>query len=182
MVTAILLHGLLLLAFGVGIWRSVDRRTLRWVGVLLILAGAIGFPTHTVFAMSSRWMTPGFNDTMHAMLSLAFSLIVFTAIALSAVAYRGWFRLYAIVTIPILAGFGAASSLAIQGMKQNSTLWAGGFERINAYAYFAWLIVLGVTVTRRSLDDGRRPVESGARARGHGDNRPATTERVAAWN
>lgn len=67
--------------------------------------------------------------------------------ALSAVACPG-FRLYAIATIPILVGFGAASSLAIQGIEQNLTPWAGAFERINAYTYFAWLIVLAVTVHR----------------------------------
>jgi len=82
-------------------------------------------------------------------------------VALSAVAYHGWFRLCSIATIPILAGFGAASSVAIQGIRQNSTLWAGGFERINVYTYFAWLIVLGVTVARRSLDHRRRHVRSG---------------------
>jgi hypothetical protein len=30
-----------------------------------------------------------------------------------------------------------ASAFAIQGIEQNDTPWAGGFERINAYAYFA---------------------------------------------
>jgi hypothetical membrane protein len=155
MTTAILLHGVLLVAFGLGIWRFADRRSLRGVGVLLIVAGVIGFPTHTAFAMSSRWMTAGFNDSMHAILSLAFSLIVFAAVALSAVVYPGWFRFYSLVTIPVLIGFGVASSVAIQGIKQNSTPWAGAFERINAYAYFAWLIVLAVTVTHRCLDRGR---------------------------
>lgn len=152
MLTAILAHGALLLAFGVGIWRSADRRSLRCVGVLLILAGLIGFPTHTAFAMSSRWMSPGFNDAMHATLSVAFSLIVFAAVALSAVSYTGWFRLYSIATIPVLIAFGAASAVAIQGIEQNSTAWAGAFERVNAYAYFAWLIVLAVTVRRQWLD------------------------------
>ena len=159
MVTAILIHGLLLLAFGVGIWRFADRRSLRWVGLLLIVAGVIGLPTHTVFAMSSRWMMAGFNDTMHASLSLAFGLVVFVAVALSAVAYPGWFRLYAIATLPILIGFGAASSVAIQGIDENSTPWAGACERINAYSYFAWLIVLALTV-HRSLDHSGRGAET----------------------
>jgi hypothetical membrane protein len=163
MVAAILVHGLLLIAFGICIWRVADRKSLHWVGPLLIVAGVIGLPTHTVFAMSSRWMTAGFNDTMHASLSLAFGIVVFVAVALSAVAYPGWFRLYAIATIAILVGFGAASSVAIQGIEQNITPWAGAFERINAYSYFAWLVVLAVTV-HRSLnrngvalggDDGR---------------------------
>jgi hypothetical protein len=44
---------------------------------------------------------------------------------------------------------------------QDDTPWAGGFERINAYAYFAWLIVLAVTVMRRELPATR---SSGKRA------------------
>jgi hypothetical membrane protein len=159
MVAAILVHGLLLVAFGVGVWRSADRRSLRWVGLLLVAAGLVGFPTHTVFAMSSRWMEGGFNDTMHIILSSVFSLFVFVAVALSAVAYRGWFRLYSIVTLVVLIGFGGAASIAIRGIEENLTPWAGGFERINAYAYFAWLVVLAVTVIRRSL--GQVSLEEG---------------------
>jgi hypothetical membrane protein len=151
MVTVILVHSLLLVAFGVGVWRSADRRSLRWVGLLLIAAGLVGFPNHTVFAMSSRGMEGGFNDTMHFALSMAFNPIVFAAVILSAVAYRGWFRPYSIATLLVVIGFGVATSIAIRGIEENHTPWAGGFERINAYAYFAWLVVLAVTVMRRSL-------------------------------
>lgn len=56
MVAVVLVHGVLVVAFGVGLWRSADRRSLRWVGPLLIAAGLVGLPNHTVFAMSSRWM------------------------------------------------------------------------------------------------------------------------------
>jgi len=68
-------------------------------------------------------------------------------------AYRGWVRLYSIVTLLVLVGFGTASSIAIQGIEENHTPWAGAFERINAYALMAWLVVLAVTVMRRSLSD-----------------------------
>jgi hypothetical protein len=50
-----------------------------------------------------------------------------------------------------VVGFGMAASFAIRGIEQNDTPWAGGFERINAYAYFAWLMVLAVTVMRREV-------------------------------
>ena len=50
------------------------------------------------------------------------------------------------------------SSVAIQGIEPSFTPWAGGFERINAYAYFAWLVLLAVTV-RRSLNQGRHRSE-----------------------
>lgn len=161
MMSVILIHGLLVVAFGVGVWRVGERKSVRWVGLSMIGAGVIGIPTHTVFAMSSRWMEPGFNDTMHIVLTGAFSLFVFVAIVLSAVAFRGWFRLYSVATLLILVGFGAAASAAMGGIEDNLTPWAGGFERINAYAYFAWLVVLafrlmGLPTSRelRSSDTG----------------------------
>jgi hypothetical protein len=101
--------------------------------------------------MSSRWMEPGFTDTMHILGTGVWSLFVLVAIVLSAVAYLGWFRFYSIATVLVLVGFGTASSIAMGGIEENLTPWAGGFERINAYAFFAWLVVLAVTVMRRSL-------------------------------
>lgn len=59
-----------------------------------------------------------------------------------------------------------ASSFAIRGIEQNDTPWAGGFERINAYAYFAWLVVLAVMVIRHEL--GPSPTEDEV-----GGSRPA---------
>ena len=111
--------------------------------------------------MTSRDAEPGFNDTMHIILSAVFSALVIVAMVLSAVAYRGWFRLYAFVTIAVVVGFGMAASFAMQGIEQNYTPWAGGFERINAYAYFAWLIVLAVTVMRREVPATRSRGERG---------------------
>jgi hypothetical membrane protein len=162
MVTVILIHGVLVIAFGIGVLRASGRRSLSWVGGLLIAGGVVGFPNHTVWAMSSRGMEGGFNDTMHIILSAAvFSVLVITAMALSAVAYPGWFRIYALATIAVVVGFGMASGFAIRGIEQNETPWAGGFERINAYAYFAWLIVLAVTVMRREAPVTRSHDESG---------------------
>jgi uncharacterized protein len=56
---------------------------------------------------------------------------------------------------------GAALAGDLRVRVQDDTPWAGGFERINAYAYFAWLIVLAVTVMRRELPATR---SSGKRA------------------
>jgi hypothetical protein len=152
----------LVFAFGIGVLRASRRRSLSWVGGLLIAIGVVGFPTHTVWAMTSRDMEAGFNDRMHIILSAVFSALVIAAIALSAVAYRGWFRLYSLGTIAVVVvGFGMASAFAIQGIEQNDTPLAGGFERINAYAYFAWLILLAVTVMRREAPETRSRGERG---------------------
>jgi hypothetical protein len=152
MVGVITAHDLLLIAFGVGLWRAAGRnRSLRWAGLVLIAATALGLVIHPFFPMDSRWMEQ--TDTMHGTLSALWGATIFVAVALSAVAYRGWFRLYAIVTDLILIGFGVASGIAIQGIEENHTPWAGAFERITAYALMAWLVVLAVTVMRRSLGD-----------------------------
>lgn len=152
MVTVILIHNVLLLAFGIGVLRVARRRSVWWIGALQVAEFVlVGIATHTFWAMSSRNMATGFNDTMHITLSGVFSLLVVAMMILSAVAYPGWFRLYALTTVGVVVGFGMASSFAIRGIEQNDTPWAGGFERINAYAYFAWLVVLAVMVIRHEL-------------------------------
>jgi hypothetical protein len=59
----------------------------------------------------------------------------------------------------VISVFGIASMFAMRGLGQNDTPWAGGFEPINADAYFAWLIVLAVTVMRRELPATRSRTE-----------------------
>ncbi len=155
MVAVITVHDLFLIAFGIGIWRAAGRsRSLHLTGLVLIAGTVLGLVIHPVFPMSSRWLEPTFTDTMHGTLTFVWSLGIFAAMVLAVVAYRGWFRVYSIVTLVVLMGFGTASGIAIQGIEQDNTPWAGGFERINAYALMAWLVVLAVTVMRRSLNDG----------------------------
>jgi len=158
MATITVIHGALLLAFGIGILRAAHRRSVRWIGWLLVAQFfLVGLWNHTVWAMSSRDLATGFNDTMHITLTTVFSLLVVAMMVLSAVAYRGWVRLYSLATLLVVAVFGMASVFAMRGLEQNDTPWAGGFERVNAYAYFAWLVVLAVTVVRhdRSTRAGR---------------------------
>jgi CDP-diglyceride synthetase len=116
---------------------------------------AVGLWNHTMWAMSSRDLENGFNDTMHIRLTMVFTLLVVAMMVLSAVAYRGRFRLYTLATMLCVAVFGGAAAFAIRGIERNDTPWAGGFERINAYAYFVWLLVLAFTVMRRELGASR---------------------------
>jgi hypothetical protein len=88
---------------------------------------------------------------MHGALTAVFSLLVLVALLLAAVGYRGWFRLYSIGTVLVLVGFGGLSSLAIPNVAKNlPTPWMGAFERLNAYAYLGWLVVLAVMLIRQS--------------------------------
>ena len=60
----------------------------------------------------------------------------------------------------VVVGFGAASGVAMSGLEHNDTPWAGTFERINAYAYFAWLVVLAAIVIRHELGTSNTRRES----------------------
>ncbi|HEX6579879.1 MAG TPA: DUF998 domain-containing protein [Actinomycetota bacterium] len=156
MVTIMTISGLLGFAFAYGILRAAgERRSLRWTGLMLVLAGVVVFPLHPFFPMSSRWMeSGGSNDTMHATLTFIWGPIIFLAVALSAAAYRGWFRLFSISALVAMMGFGVASGIAIQGIEQNDTPWAGAFERVNAYVLMAWLVLLALMVIRHELIAG----------------------------
>lgn len=147
-------YGLLALALSVGLWRAGDRnRALRWVGVFLFAAGMFTLPLHPFFPMSSRGMETGFNDTMHIILTGVFSVLVFAAMVSGAVAYRGWFRFYSIGSLLVIMVAGWLSATAMQSLADNNTPWAGAFERVNAYVYIGWVVVLAVTVMRRTLGD-----------------------------
>ncbi len=164
MVAVATVYCLLLGALAVGVWRAAGKnRNLRGIGLLLLATAAVSLVLHAFFPMTSRWMEPRSTDTMHEALSIVFVLIVLMAFALSAVAYRGWFRVYSIVTILVTIGFVAAASIAGEGIHQNDTPWAGAFERIDTYVLMAWVVVLAVTLMRRSLSEATpatRAVES----------------------
>jgi hypothetical protein len=117
------------------VWSASDRRSrLRWVGGLIGAIGVSGLPTHTVFAMSSRRLEPGFSDTMQPAFTVVFLMLVLAAFILAALADRGRFRLYSTLTLVLLMAFGLAASIAFHEIEENATAWAGRSERIDAYA------------------------------------------------
>lgn len=121
------------------------------MGPCLIAANVVGLILHPVFPMHSRGMPTDLTDTMHGALTAVFSVFVLLALLLAAVGYRGWFRLYSIGTVLVLVGFGVLSSLAIPNVAKNlPTPWMGAFERLNAYAYLGWLVVLAMILIRQS--------------------------------
>ncbi len=156
MATNMIGHTLPLLAFAAGLWRVSRRRSVRAIGVLLVAAVVIGLPIHTIWAMSSRWLEPGFNDTMHNTLTSVWGVSVAAAVVSSAVAYKGWFRVYALATIPVMIAFGAAAAVAMEGLELNQTPWAGAYERVTCYSYFLWLAILAVVAMRGSANDEAR--------------------------
>jgi F0F1-type ATP synthase membrane subunit a len=157
------------------VWLSAGgSRALRWTAGFLLAANVITTPLHPFFPMSSRGMETGFNDTMHLILTMAFGLFVFGAVAASAVAIRGWFRLYAIASLAVIMAFGGLTGPLMSEIANNQpTPWLGAFERINAYTTFAWMVVLAIVLIRRNVDE-RNPEAGGASVRAPADRALAT--------
>jgi len=161
MVTVIAVHGLFGAAFGVGVWLAADGyKALRATAAFLLAAGVVTLPLHPFFPMSSRGMETGFNDTMHIILTMAFGFLVFGAVASSVVVYRGWFRLFAALSLAIITVFGALAGNAVQGIEEGlPTPGLGAFERVNAYVFFLWIVVLAATSLNRMSDGVQVPAE-----------------------
>jgi hypothetical protein len=150
----ITLHELLQLAFGAGVWLSADgNRALRWTAGCSLAANGVTAPLHPFFPMSSRGMAPGFNDTMHQALTLAFVPLVCGAVGASALACPGWFRRYALASLALIVGSGGSMGPLLRALAENRpTPGLGALERVNAYTMHAWTVVLAGVLMRRTLD------------------------------
>jgi hypothetical protein len=138
MLTAMIVHGLPLLAFGVGMWRASERKSIRAIGALAIASSMFWLPNHAIWAMSSRWMEGGFNDTIHQAGSTVWVVLMTTAIVLSAVATRGRFRVFALGTLLVFLIFGAAAGVQILGIDQNQAGSSGSAPTPTSSGWQAW--------------------------------------------
>ena len=53
-----------------------------------------------------------------------------------------------IASLVVILGFTALSSVAIQGIEENDTPWAGALERVSAYGFMVWLVGLAWVTLR----------------------------------
>jgi hypothetical protein len=148
-------YGLLLIAFGVGVWRSAGRkRTLRVVGLLLVGYGLFGLvwpPMHQreVLAVGGKSRT----DTLHLVWTGVTVLGMFLYMGFAAAAFGKRFRLYSIGTILVLLVSGVLTSLNAPRVEANlPTPWAGVWERINIFGYLLWIAVLAVALVRLRVE------------------------------
>jgi Protein of unknown function (DUF998) len=137
-----IVYNALLLAFGIGVWRSAQsRRALQVVGGLQILAGAT-LPLWMLFGEASL--------AAHVKLSVIGISTMLGSMAFSAVAFRGWFRLYSLISVAaVVTLFGLALSYVPEVNAGHPTPFLGLDERIAVGAYFLWLFVLVALLWRR---------------------------------
>ncbi len=149
----------LVIAFGLGVWKSADQnRALRITGILLVAYGLVGFtwsfaPMHQREILAAGGAT--LSDTMHIILAAVDSLLFLLIIGFGAAAFGKWFRLYSIATIIVLLVFGALTGMDAPRVGANEpTPWLGVWERINVFGAMLWISVLSIVLLREEKRPG----------------------------
>ncbi len=158
-------YTLLTAAFGWGVRKSVaGNRKLRIAGAFLVAYGFTGlawpiFPMHlreVLAAGGESW-----SDTMHLALASFTVLLMILAMGFGAAAFGKRFRIYTIITIVLLAIFGAFTSAEAGAVEVNGpTPWIGVYERLNIGVFLLWIVVLAKMLwnapeSRSSTEDSR---------------------------
>jgi len=143
-------YDILIIAFGVGVWRSAGRkRALRLVGGLLVGIGVVGLVAMPFTPMKLRGTGNLSTDAPHIAITGVIVLFIFSAIGLGASLFGRRFRLFSYATLLTLLVFGAWTGFeAARLAAQQPTPWLGVVERIHIGAYLLWVLVLAMTLLR----------------------------------
>jgi hypothetical protein len=154
-----LAYAVLVIAFGLGVRGSADRkRALRVAGGLLLGIGMVDLvgpftPMHQRAVLAAGGGT--LTDTLHIILASVDVLFILLIIGFGASAFGKGFLLYSIGTILAVIVFGTLAGLDGPRVAANLlTPWVGLTERISIYGYMLWLAVLAVTLLRRHDSNG----------------------------
>ena len=141
----------LMVAFGVGVWKSADgNHRLKVVGGLLAGLGVMALTVGQFAAMRPRGAEQGLAGAMHLVEGMAAMLMTFSAMGIAATAFGERFRIYTIVTIVLALAFGAWALSEAGRIEQGlATPWVGVKERIFWYGYQTWFVVLALRLLRR---------------------------------
>jgi hypothetical protein len=156
-----LAYSVLMIAFGLGVWRSAgQKRALRVIGGLLVgreVLGVVG----TLFApMHLRGAEGSLTDAAHAMITGVGVLLYLLIIGFGAAAFGKRFRLYSIGTLLVLVVFGTVAGLDGPRLAADlPTPWMGVWERINIYATMLWIMVLTIALLRTPVEQSQASLD-----------------------
>lgn len=145
------LYALLKIAFALGIWLSFGHRRPMRITAGLMFAFGLTDLVANLFPWNPDEPPLGtFVNLMHSILAGGLPvLLFFLTIGFGASANGRWFRVYSYGTLLALAVLGA---LPILGGFQLSTdqppEWAGAAERVNAYGFMLWMMLLSIILLR----------------------------------
>jgi hypothetical membrane protein len=156
-------YGLLLFAFGIGVWISATAnpplgvsarrrasRPLRIAGAMLIvhaIFGAFWPPMHLrpVLAAGGGTLT----DTLHIVWTFVTVVLMMLAMGFAATAFGTRFRRYSIVSMVLMAAFGWVTGTYAPAIQANlPTPGVGVWERVDIAFFMLWIIVLSTMLLR----------------------------------
>jgi len=153
-VPLLLISSIFTVAFGIGV-REVcgANHAMRRAGAFLLAAGLVSLLLPFV-PIHLRAVDPTDADRVHGLISAATTLLALFAIGAVAASRSDWIRFYSIVTICVIAIFGAATAVLFPRVAANQpTPWLGAIERIAIYAYLSWAVVIAVDLYRHWADE-----------------------------
>jgi hypothetical protein len=144
----------LVIAFGVGVWRSADGdRALQVIGVLLVAYG-ISVPLWLPFPMTLRseieaGATMPLTDIMHIVLAAVSAVTWLGALGAGAFALGKRFRRFSMVALVVFLASASVTFLyAPQIAAQEPTPYLGLAERGMFAVFFGWMVVLAMALWR----------------------------------
>src|SRR5215207_8296125 len=147
-------YGVLVGAFGVGVWASASRRRAgRITGALLVGYAVTGALTGVFLSAPTREVLEAGEETwrnrMHPPGTAVSVLCILLAIGFGSTLLGRRFRYYSYASILAILVFGVLTSLQVDQMAANQpTPWMGLEERINIYATMLWVAVLAIGLLR----------------------------------
>ncbi len=153
-------HGLLAIAFGAGVWLSArGSHPLRVAAGLLLAVGLLDLSGPWLFEMEMRGTGSWSSDGPHIVLTGVLVALIMSAIGFAAFAGGPRFRTYSLWTLAVLALFGALTGIQSESIASGEpTPWIGLTERINIGAYLLWQAVLAVALLTERLEVQRKDI------------------------
>ncbi len=144
-------YNVLIVALAIGLWLVAgQRRGLRVAAVALAASAVVGQAAMLAFPMDIRGTDETFRGSMHGPATLLMSVLFLVAMGFAAGVHGRRFRVYTFVTIGVLVVFGLATTAYVpRVVDDQSTPGMGLVERVNIYAYLAWVAVLALSVWER---------------------------------
>jgi hypothetical protein len=155
-VPANLTYDALMIAFGAGVWSASGASRWKRATAAMIVGSAGVSAVWQLFPMRMGEPPSPANVAFGAASVLLFML----AILLAAIGYRGWFRVYSILTLAAYAGLTGWGFLR-EGAGTEGEMSTGAQERTMVAGYLLWVVALAVMLLRA---ERRRGLAAGGAA------------------
>jgi Protein of unknown function (DUF998) len=147
-------YGVLVVAFGVGVWATAGRRRAgRITGALLVGYAVIGAVGGVFFSAATREVLEAaeetWRNTMHIPTTAVMILCILLAMGFGSTLLGRRFRYFSYAMILAILAFGVLAGLQADRVEANQpTPWLGIVERANVYAIMLWVAVLAIGLLR----------------------------------